>query len=118
MSNFRSMDLKDNSVPRSPKPREERQIRETARCPNCGSLAIYVDPIRGERVCDNCGLVLDEGMVDQGPDWTTFEGDDRIRAGPPPAVMAPGCCCASSGRCAAAPTCSESSRTGACTSSR
>ena len=89
MSNFRSMDLKDNSVPRSPKPREERQIRETARCPNCGSLAIYVDPIRGERVCDNCGLVLDEGMVDQGPDWTTFEGDDRIRAGPPPSVMAP-----------------------------
>src|SRR5207302_24568 len=48
-----------------------------------------VDPVRGERVCDNCGFVVDEALVDQGPDWTTFEGDDRIRAGPPPSVMAP-----------------------------
>src|SRR5439155_236227 len=28
-------------------------------------------------------------VADQGADWTTFEGDDRIRAGPPPSVMAP-----------------------------
>ncbi|HEX9341680.1 MAG TPA: TFIIB-type zinc ribbon-containing protein [Thermoplasmata archaeon] len=62
---------------------------DTARCPNCGSYALYVDPVRGERVCDNCGFVVDEGLVDLGPDWTTFEGDDRIRAGPPPSVMAP-----------------------------
>jgi len=63
--------------------------RDALRCPNCGSLALYVDPIRGERVCDTCGLVVDEGLVDQGPDWTTFEGDDRIRSGPPPSVMVP-----------------------------
>jgi transcription initiation factor TFIIB len=53
------------------------------------SFALYVDPVRGERVCSNCGFVVDEGFVDLGPDWTTFEGDDRIRAGPPPSVMAP-----------------------------
>src|SRR6266542_2545301 len=62
---------------------------DPARCPNCGSYALYVDPVRGERVCDNCGFVVDEGLVDLGPDWTTFEGDDRIRAGPPPSVMTP-----------------------------
>src|SRR6266545_4629650 len=50
---------------------------DPARCPNCGSYALYVDPVRGERVCDNCGFVVDEGLVDLGPDWTTFEGDDR-----------------------------------------
>src|SRR5881397_2277006 len=55
----------------------------------CSSFALYVAPVRGERVCDNCGFVVDESLVDQGPDWTTFEGDDRIRAGPPPSVMAP-----------------------------
>lgn len=65
------------------------ETRDPARCPNCGSFALYVDTARGERVCDNCGFVVDEGIVDQGPDWTTFEGDDRIRAGPPPSVMAP-----------------------------
>ena len=62
---------------------------EHFRCPNCGSFALYVDSVRGERVCDTCGLVVDEGLVDQGPDWTTFEGDDRVRAGPPPSVMVP-----------------------------
>jgi len=62
---------------------------EHFRCPNCGSFALYVDSVRGERVCDTCGLVVDEGLVDQGPDWTTFEGDDRIRAGPPASVMVP-----------------------------
>ena len=68
---------------------EDFREREHLRCPNCGSFALYVDPIRGERVCDTCGLVVDEGLVDQGPDWTTFEGDDRIRSGPPPSVMVP-----------------------------
>lgn len=68
---------------------EPERSRESSRCPNCGSFALYVDPVRGERVCDNCGFVVDEGLLDQGPDWTTFEGDDRIRVGPPPSVMVP-----------------------------
>ena len=68
---------------------EDPRLPDSGRCPNCGSFALYVDPVRGERVCDTCGLVVDEGLVDQGPDWTTFEGDDRVRAGPPPSVMVP-----------------------------
>ena len=35
---------------------EDFRGREHLRCPNCGSFALYVDSIRGERVCDNCGL--------------------------------------------------------------
>ncbi len=81
--------VKDSLIDKDLNVRDERQVREASRCPNCGSTAIYLDTVRGERVCDNCGFVLDEGLVDQGPDWTTFEGDDRIRAGPPPSVMAP-----------------------------
>jgi len=69
--------------------RDEFQGSDPTRCPNCGSFALYVDPVRGERVCSTCGLVVDEGLVDLGPDWTTFEGDDRIRSGPPPSVMVP-----------------------------
>lgn len=89
MSRFDSLETRSNLEYKGLKAPEEREVRETSRCPNCGSFAIYLDPIRGERVCDNCGFVVDEGLVDQGPDWTTFEGDDRIRAGPPPSVMAP-----------------------------
>src|SRR5437016_9190349 len=87
MSQFTSTNASDVTFKRELQP--EPSGSDAARCPNCGSFALYVDPVRGERVCDNCGFVVDEALVDQGPDWTTFEGDDRIRAGPPPSVMAP-----------------------------
>src|SRR3989454_777636 len=87
MSQFTSTNASDVTFKRELQ--SEPSGSDPARCPNCGSFALYVDPVRGERVCDNCGFVVDESLVDQGPDWTTFEGDDRIRAGPPPSVMAP-----------------------------
>ena len=87
MSQFATTERRDVTFQQERK--EPAEGRDPTRCPNCGSFALYVDPVRGERVCDNCGFVVDEGLVDQGPDWTTFEGDDRIRAGPPPSVMAP-----------------------------
>ena len=87
MSQFTSTNARDVRFKRELQP--DSSGSDPARCPNCGSFALYVDPVRGERVCDNCGFVVDESLVDQGPDWTTFEGDDRIRAGPPPSVMAP-----------------------------
>ena len=87
MSQFTSTNARDVRFKRELQP--DPSGSDPARCPNCGSFALYVDPVRGERVCDNCGFVVDESLVDQGPDWTTFEGDDRIRAGPPPSVMAP-----------------------------
>jgi len=82
-------DISKTSLFKSDLSREDLRTHDATRCPNCGSLALYVDPIRGERVCDTCGFVLDEALVDQGPDWTTFEGEDRIRSGPPPSVMVP-----------------------------
>src|SRR5438094_7825946 len=86
MSQFANTNTRDVTFRRE---REPAEGRDPARCPNCGSFALYVDPVRGERVGDNSGFDVDEALVDQGPDWTTFEGDDRIRAGPPPSVMAP-----------------------------
>jgi len=82
-------DISKTSLFKADLSREDLRTHDATRCPNCGSLALYVDPIRGERVCDTCGFVLDEALVDQGPDWTTFEGEDRIRSGPPPSVMVP-----------------------------
>src|SRR2546422_54301 len=87
MSQFTSTNASDVRFKRELQP--DASGSDPTRCPNCGSFALYVDPVRGERVCDTCGFVVEESLVDQGPDWTTFEGDDRIRAGPPPSVMAP-----------------------------
>jgi transcription initiation factor TFIIB len=56
------------------------------RCSNCGSTHLTRDYERGELVCDECGLVLEEGMIDQGPEWRAFDaeqGEKRTRTGAP-----------------------------------
>jgi transcription initiation factor TFIIB len=54
-------------------------------CPECGAQSRIEDEQHGETVCAECGLVLDEGAIDPGPDWRAFdaqERDKRSRAGP------------------------------------
>jgi len=43
-------------------------------CPEC-SGRLESDPARGERSCVECGLVVEEGEIDHGPEWRAF-GDD------------------------------------------
>lgn len=53
------------------------------RCPECGSRHIARDYERGELVCKECGLVIDELYIDPRPEWrafTTQEREDRARA--------------------------------------
>ena len=45
-------------------------------CPECnGRLSLE----RGETICDECGLVVDEDRIDLGPEWRSFEQPDRNR---------------------------------------
>lgn len=44
------------------------------------------DAERAEVVCNTCGLVLEDGMVDRGPDWRAFDSEQmerRSHAGAP-----------------------------------
>ena len=53
-------------------------------CTKCGSTNIIIDHDVGEEVCGNCGLVLNEGHLDTGPEWRAFtaqERSDRSRTG-------------------------------------
>jgi transcription initiation factor TFIIB len=57
-------------------------------CPEC-SGRLEADPARGERSCVDCGLVVEEGEIDHGPEWRAF-GDggstiasQRSRVGAP-----------------------------------
>lgn len=54
-------------------------------CPDCGSN-IVLDNQRAEIICEHCGLVIDENLVDMGPEWRAFDHeqrDKRVRVGAP-----------------------------------
>lgn len=48
-------------------------------CPQCNSSKIVVDYRHGELVCQNCGLVLEEELLDLGPEWRAFDEDQKSR---------------------------------------
>ncbi|MEM0372266.1 MAG: transcription initiation factor IIB [archaeon] len=50
---------------------------EKATCPECRSKSIKRDYARGELVCTKCGLVIDENIIDSGPEWRAFDSDQR-----------------------------------------
>lgn len=55
-------------------------------CPECGSDIFSHDSERAEVVCDSCGLVLEDSLVDRGPDWRAFNSEQmerRSHAGAP-----------------------------------
>lgn len=47
------------------------------RCPECKTGRLVLDSARGEVACEQCGLVADENIIDQGPDWRRFSDDRR-----------------------------------------
>ncbi|WP_128478248.1 transcription initiation factor IIB [Halorussus pelagicus] len=68
---------------------DERTTDETEReehhCPECGGNLVS-DEERGETVCGECGLVVDEDQIDPGPEWRAFdasEKDQKSRVGAP-----------------------------------
>lgn len=66
--------------------RSVRRSLSTSHCPECGSNNLIEDYDMGEIVCGNCGLVIRENVVDEGPEWRAFtreEKEDRSRVGTP-----------------------------------
>jgi transcription initiation factor TFIIB len=47
------------------------------KCPECGSDDLSRDYVRAEVICNKCGLVLDENLIDSGPEWRAFDSDQR-----------------------------------------
>lgn len=66
--------------------KEEKDKYEVRRCSECLSYNLIRDSKRGETICGDCGLVIDDNIVDFGPDWRAFDSeqrDKRARTGPP-----------------------------------
>ena len=66
--------------------KQREETEEIKVCPECGSHHLVRDYERGELVCEDCGLVLDDQFIDQGPEWRAFDveqGEKRARTGAP-----------------------------------
>jgi transcription initiation factor TFIIB len=55
-------------------------------CPECGNKNLISDTSRGEIICNSCGLVLTQRIIDNGPEWRAFsteEANRKVRVGAP-----------------------------------
>jgi transcription initiation factor TFIIB len=57
--------------------KDKQKIEETIKCPECGSTHLSKDYSRAELVCQHCGLVIDEDLIDHGPEWRAFDSEQR-----------------------------------------
>ncbi len=55
-------------------------------CQECGENNLIIDDSRGEIVCNSCGLVINQRIIDSGPEWRAFsseEANKKARVGAP-----------------------------------
>jgi transcription initiation factor TFIIB len=57
--------------------KEKQKIEEITQCLKCGSTHLSRDYRRGELICKDCGLVIEEDFIDHGPEWQAFDSDQR-----------------------------------------
>ncbi len=57
--------------------KSKQKIEEILKCPECKSINLCKDYSRAEIVCKDCGLVIDENIIDHGPEWRAFDSEQR-----------------------------------------
>ncbi|MFB6266672.1 MAG: transcription initiation factor IIB family protein [Halodesulfurarchaeum sp.] len=88
--------MSDTTIRTYSSERQRNQVGETTEseseievCPEC-SGNLVIDEERGETVCADCGLVVEEDEIDHGPEWRAFdsqEKDQKSRVGAPTTQM-------------------------------
>lgn len=48
-------------------------------CQECGENNLIIDDSRGEIVCNSCGLVINQRIIDSGPEWRAFSSEEANR---------------------------------------
>jgi transcription initiation factor TFIIB len=55
------------------------------KCPDCGGINLYYDDQQGEVICNDCGLVVEEKLVDTSQEMQgSFEGEEKKGRGGAP----------------------------------
>jgi len=49
------------------------------KCPDCGSLNLRYAYDRAEIECKDCGSIVEESMVDSGPEWRAFDAQQKAK---------------------------------------
>ncbi|MFC1648805.1 transcription initiation factor IIB family protein [Nanoarchaeota archaeon] len=49
------------------------------KCPECGGLNLFYNQEKGEVICKECGLVVEDKMVDFDQEWREFDADAAER---------------------------------------
>ncbi len=63
---------------------DRKTIGQSKPCSDCGDINWSLDETRGEVYCDSCGTVVEENVIDEGPEWTNYsDGQDKSRVGGP-----------------------------------
>lgn len=57
----------------------KKKVEYTEDCPECGSKSLSRDYERAEIVCNECGLVVDENLIDEGPEWRAFDYEQMLK---------------------------------------
>ena len=61
-------------------------LQNPKQCTECGSTNLVTDHQTGELICTECGTVVVDNLIDQGPEWRAFNLDqyDKLnRVGAP-----------------------------------
>ena len=52
--------------------KQHQFVPTLAKCPGCNNEKIIADPDSGEVICNKCGRVLSDMLLEIGPEWRTF----------------------------------------------
>lgn len=64
------------------------KVSKIKKCPECGGINITYDSHLGELICNDCGLVIEEKMVDEGADLSgKFDKSEKKGRGGAPISM-------------------------------
>lgn len=57
-------------------PGSSDEIEDQCECSDCGSNDIISDENRGEKICSQCGLVIEDRMIDVGSEWRAYNQEE------------------------------------------
>lgn len=49
------------------------------KCPECGGINLFWNKDKGEIICKDCGLVVEDKMIDFGQEWRDFDSEEASR---------------------------------------
>lgn len=61
-------------------------LESRPKCPECNSIDLQREYEKGEVICNGCGLVVDQNIIDHGAEWRAFDSEQmasRARTGAP-----------------------------------